>query len=96
MVPSCTVERSSPTSVYVKVESESPYVLMLNQAFGHGWRAYEGSPNWLQVLAGSGRLPAGHFMADGYANGWYIDRPGEYELTLYYWPQTLLYVGVII
>ncbi|MDD5668391.1 MAG: hypothetical protein PHS26_13970, partial [Actinomycetota bacterium] len=40
--------------------------------------------------------PARHFLANGYANGWYIAAPGEYELTLYYWPQTLLYLGIII
>jgi hypothetical protein len=94
--PVLTVEQTSPWSAHVKVTAESPTFVVLNQAFDAGWRAYEGSPGWLRIFLGSGRSPAQHFLANGYANGWYIDQPGEYELTLYYWPQTLLYLGIIV
>ncbi len=95
-VPAYTVEQSSPWSTRVRIETQSPCFLVLNQAFDPGWRMYEGSPGWAQVLLGSQQLPAEHIEVNGYANGWYIDQPGEYDLTLYYWPQTLLYLGTII
>jgi len=94
--PVCTLEQASPWSVQVRVTTEGPAFVVLNQAFDAGWRAYEGAPGWLSILFGTGRSPARHFMANGYANGWYIDRPGEYVLTLYYWPQTLFYLGIMV
>ena len=94
--PVLSVERTSPWSAHVRVKADGPAFVVLNQAFDEGWRAYEGSPSWPLILLGRGRSPARHFLANGYANGWYIAAPGEYELTLYYWPQTLLYLGIII
>jgi hypothetical protein len=92
----CTVQQSSPWSARVKVEAQGPCFLVLNQAFDQGWRAYLGSPGWAQILTGAKQLNARHFMANGYSNGWYIDKPGEYEITLYYRPQALLPLGAII
>lgn len=37
-----------------------------------------------------------HFLVNGYANGWYLDKAGTYYITLYYWPQLLFYAGFII
>ncbi|VVB91093.1 Uncharacterised protein [uncultured archaeon] len=37
-----------------------------------------------------------HFQVNGYANGWYIEKPGTYYITLYYWPQLLFYAGFIV
>ncbi len=40
-----------------------------------------------------------HYLVNGYANGWYID-PGElglgenFTLVLYFWPQSLFYLGL--
>ncbi len=44
------------------------------------------------------QLNIDHFKANGYANGWYIDpaklKTGKnFVLTLYFWPQSLYYVG---
>jgi hypothetical protein len=95
-VPQCTIEESSPWSARVKLETAGPCFLVLNQAFNAGWRAYLGSPDWTGVLTGAKQLNAEHVMVNGYANGWYIKQPGEYEVTLYYRPQTLLPLGAII
>ncbi len=37
-----------------------------------------------------------HFRVNGYANGWYIDKTGDYELLVEYAPQRFVYLGVII
>ena len=44
-----------------------------------------------------------HFVAFGYANAWYIDpreldvnKDGKFTLVLYFWPQSLFYLGIII
>jgi hypothetical protein len=46
-------------------------------------------------------LPAGHYLVNGYANGWYIEPKklglGEnFVLTIYFFPQSLFYLGLII
>ncbi|MDY6893965.1 MAG: hypothetical protein SVO01_00885 [Thermotogota bacterium] len=37
-----------------------------------------------------------HFIVNGYANSWYIEETGEYDLTLYFLPQSLFYLGLLI
>ncbi|MDY6864653.1 MAG: hypothetical protein SVY15_01595 [Halobacteriota archaeon] len=37
-----------------------------------------------------------HFIVNGYANSWYIEETGEYDLTLYFLPQSLFYLGLFI
>lgn len=44
-----------------------------------------------------------HFLVNGYANAWYIDPSqlpkdanGDIDITLYFWPQSLFYLGLII
>jgi hypothetical protein len=44
-----------------------------------------------------------HFKVNGYANAWYIDpkeidkdRDGTFTITLYFWPQSLFYLGLIV
>ncbi|MGC9203235.1 MAG: alpha-(1-_3)-arabinofuranosyltransferase domain-containing protein, partial [Thermoproteota archaeon] len=44
-----------------------------------------------------------HFVANGYANAWYIDpkkidknSDGEFTITIYFWPQSLFYLGLIV
>ena len=44
-----------------------------------------------------------HFLVNGYANAWYIDpaqlpkdSDGNINITLYFWPQSLFYLGLII
>jgi len=94
--PVLTLEDSRPWSAKVKVKTDGPCFLVLNQAYDAGWQAYRGSPGWLKALTSSGDLQAYHLMVNGYANAWFIKEAGEYEVTLYYRPQTLLYLGVII
>ncbi len=39
-----------------------------------------------------------HFLVNGYANAWYIDPKkvgtGNFSITLYFWPQSLFYLGL--
>jgi hypothetical protein len=35
-------------------------------------------------------------MANGFANGWYINKTGTFTITLEFWPQRLFYIGSAI
>jgi hypothetical protein len=41
-----------------------------------------------------------HFLVNGYANAWYIDpkkiSKQNFTITLYFWPQSLFYLGLFI
>jgi hypothetical protein len=37
-----------------------------------------------------------HFIVNGYANGWYINKTGTYTITLEFQPQNLFYAGSAI
>ena len=41
-------------------------------------------------------VEANHFKANGYSNGWYIDKTGSYDLIIEYKPQRLVYIGMLI
>jgi hypothetical protein len=70
--PRLTATRVSETEYRVRVDdAHVPYVLVMADSFAPGWR-----------LHGPAAAASHHFVADGYANGWEIDRPGSYELTV--------------
>jgi len=60
------------------------------------WKAYYGEVSWISVLLRDSIPDKHHFVANGYANAWYIDKTGTYTITLYFKPQSLLYVGAMI
>lgn len=37
-----------------------------------------------------------HFIVNGYANAWYINKTGTFTVTLEFWPQNLFYMGLAI
>lgn len=37
-----------------------------------------------------------HLKTNGYANGWFIDKKGDYDIIIEYWPQRLFYFGIIV
>jgi arabinofuranan 3-O-arabinosyltransferase len=66
-------------TVHVQGATE-PYVLVLNETFNSGWHL-------------SGTDGAGHIRVNEYANGWIVDRPGSYSLTIRYTPQRIVSIA---
>ena len=64
----------------------------------HYW--YKFTPQDIKYLFKKPLPEKNHFLVNGYANAWYID-PKEigssnFIITLYFWPQSLFYVGFFI
>lgn len=95
--PTVSFEKLNPTLYRVKVkDAQGPFFLVLSESFDQGWRAYEGHVSWFEALW---KRPIGedrHLRANVYANGWYLDKRGDVEITLYFWPQTLVYLGTFL
>jgi hypothetical protein len=71
----------SPTHYVAHVYSSGgPFVLMLKQDY---------NPSWHASFAGGDEIPPSqHVLADDYANGWIINRSGNFTVDVSYGPQT--------
>ena len=73
----------SPTKYIIETGMiERPSMLVFSERFSPGWE--------LETF------DAKHIRFDGYANGWFIDKQGEYKLSLEYKPQRFFVYGIII
>jgi hypothetical protein len=95
--PYVRYEMVNPTLYKVKIINASgPFHLVLSESFHQEWRAYEGDINWLEALWRKPLSPERHWRVNEYANSWYLNEQGDLELTLYFWPQSLVYLGGIV
>ena len=88
--PTVTFNQVSPTEIKVSVRQASrPFLLKLAQAYNPFWKiSIDG--------VGADQPPVPHLELDGYANGWYLDRTGDYDLTLKYSLQDYFRGAIII
>jgi hypothetical protein len=102
--PAIVYEEINPTKYVIHISNISePFFLVFSESYHEDWRAYVGKLNWFTALFEKPISNEYHFIANGYANAWYID-PQEIDkngdrcltITLYYLPQSLFYVGLII
>lgn len=103
---SLSYRRVDATKYQVTVSNATrPFFLVLSETYDSGWKAYVNSDgdetNWIGAFFEKSVSGDRHFTANGYANAWYID-PAELEageefsITLYYQPQSLFYLGLVI
>jgi hypothetical protein len=85
--PNLSFHMVSPSQYDVQVDASGPYILVLSETYNPLWVA---SGPW-------GSVPeANHFVANGYANMWYVSRPGVYELQLRFVPNNYVTYGAVI
>jgi hypothetical protein len=86
--PAIVYEKLNPTKYVAHITNASePFFLVFSESYHKDWVAYVNGE----------QLPDDqHFMANGYANAWYINKTGTYTITLEFWPQKLFYVGSTI
>src|SRR4029077_8168448 len=80
-----TYEKLLPTSYVVNVDSQGPFFLVLSQSYDSGWSA---RANGLDIQQ--------HFVANGYANGWYVNHVGRLTINIEWLPQRLADIGDIV
>jgi len=82
---SIVYEKINPTEYIVHVNSSKTFSLIFTETYDPGWAAYLG-----------GNEVSNHFIANGFANGWYINSTGNLVITLKFLPQTTYYYGAAI
>lgn len=86
-LPQITYVKHNPTRYSVRVkDSNSSFILILSELFNSNWEA----------ILDDGTKVKKHFLANAYANGWLIEKSGDFNLTLEFAPQRLLDLGKII
>jgi hypothetical protein len=75
----------SPSEYRIKTVASKPYFLIFNESYNPFWE-----------VTVNGKQQKQHFVANGYANGYYIDQVGEHDVHIYYWPQNLFIIGGLI
>jgi len=78
--PEIKFNYNNPTQITVKVRNATtPFYLVFRETYGSPWHAYiNGKP-----------IPSKyHIAVNGFANAWYINKTGNYTITLYYTLQT--------
>jgi len=80
--PAVSYQRVNDTRYKVKIEgATSPYWLVFSYAFDPGWEI---------------SLEGRHFLVNGFANAWLIDKLGNYEFELSYSPQKIFVFFLIL
>jgi len=85
--PQITFEQLNPTKYVTHIDNSSgePFFIVLSTQFDQYWSATI-----------DGKEVDKHLVANGYANAWYIDETGEYDIILHFTTQSLFYAGVAI
>jgi len=87
--PELTYAQISPIQYKVTVhDATEPFLLVLSESFDPGWRAIVGD--------GVRVDESNHIQVNYYANGWWIDRTGDFTVTIRHTTQDYVLAGLIV
>jgi len=87
VLPEIIFQKISPSRYRVTVKNaRQPFFLVLNQSY---------HPDW-QIFDQKEPLAAGHFLANTFANGWLIEKTGDYQIILEFLPQRKYRFGLAV
>lgn len=82
-LPEITMARLNPTAYKVRVKGASgPFLLVFGESYHPGW-----------IARVDNEIINSHFLVNGYANAWYIDKEGDYEVAIRFKPQDFVWAG---
>jgi hypothetical protein len=99
-----TFDKINATRYKVSVKgAKEPFLLVFSELHDSGWKVYfrDGISaerrdkiweTWDQPYLSDDN----HFLVNGYANSWWIDQTGDFEMILDFFPQRFLYVGYLV
>ena len=87
--PKLSDTQISPIEYEVTVQDASePFLLVLSESFDPGWKAFVDSGNQVDE--------SNHIQVNYYANGWWIDRTGDFNITIRHSSQDYVLAGLIV
>ena len=103
-LPVVEFERINSTKYHTKIiGAQKPFLLVFSELYDAGWKAYlvskdEKVNEWplFQSWRRNQILDKNHLLVNGYANAWWVNKTGNFDVVLEYAPQRLLYVGYAV
>jgi len=87
--PEISFKKINPTEYLVFVKNaKDPYILEFLEGFSPLWK--------LSLVGGGDEVSDSHFILNGYANGWYIEKNGSYSMKISFYTQKFFKIGAII
>jgi len=83
--PEIVIKDVNPTKYMVHVNASRPFFLVLGESF---------DPYWVASI--NGKTINAHFTVNTYANAWYVNQTGTFNITLEYGSQYLFNIGIVI
>ena len=83
--PEIIFSKVNPTQYNVEIVCQKPFFLIFSESFHPGWSAYA-----------EGRKLKNHFVANSFANGWYVEKVGSYKINIKFQPQTYFRAALLI
>jgi hypothetical protein len=95
--PKITFDKINPTKYHIKIQnSTDPFILIFSSTYDKNWKIYKDDSGVFNLFINEYALNSNHFIINGYANAWYIDKEGTYDLTLEFEPQNIFYLSLFI
>lgn len=97
--PEIVFRKQNPTRWIVEVKNaDKPFILSFLENYSWGWKVYESSnpDNIFSNLIFKPIPEDMHLIVQGYANGWVIDKTGNYYLVIEYLPQRIFYIALLV
>ena len=84
-IPELVYKQVNPTRYIVSVKNATkPYFLILSQTYHPQWKAFINSEEISTKY---------HFITNGYANAWYVNKCGSYTITIEFYPRRYIELG---
>lgn len=95
-LPDLTFQKINPTLYRVQIRNaQTPYFLVFSESFNRGWKIYPQEQFWSRWFA-QPLFEEKHFKINTFANAWSIDKKGDYDLVVEYWPQRMFWLGSML
>lgn len=94
--PEISFRQINPSKWIIQIKTDKPFILVFSESYDRRWKAYYGDVNWLNVFFAESVPEKYHFIVNGYANAWYLDKVGNYIITLYFQPQAYMDLGFVV
>ena len=81
----CEYQEINPTKYSIQVNTTEPFFLIFSESYNRDWE-----------ISIDGEIIKDHYVVNGYANSWRINKTGELSISLTYLPQRLSEISILI
>jgi hypothetical protein len=100
VTPRVTYKKVNPTFYRVHImDANNQFFLQLDQRYDSRWKIFmikSSNKSVIETLFGKPIAEEYHVEMNGYANGWYMNQKGSYDMIIFYWPQVYFYIGIVV